>query len=155
MATYVRHLLITEWHVCLTISRFERRFSNSSSMKVCNWRRVRGCCANTRSLFSKFGKNCFVIGGASNVRSEKTHTFCCREFESLVRLRWHHSPSFNCSNSNTTTLNTELHDHMSRTNVCLQRMYSKDNIEQTSATFRCLAITRQCCGTYAAPSIYM
>ncbi len=27
-------------------------------------------------------------------------------------LHWHHSPSFNCLNTNTTTLNTVAHDHM-------------------------------------------
>ncbi len=27
-----------------------------------------------------FGKNCFIIRVSSNVRSEKTHTFCCCEF---------------------------------------------------------------------------
>ncbi len=44
-------------------------------------------------------------------------------------------------------------ERMSPTNVCLRQMYTKDNIERTSAAFRHLAITRQPCGTYAKPSI--
>ncbi len=63
-------------------------------------------------------------------------------------LAGHHSPLFNCLNRNTTTLNTAVHKHMSLTNLY------KNSIEQTSAAFCCFAITRQRCGTYAAPGIW-
>ncbi len=97
---------------------------------------------------------------------KKNCTASCRRTSQATRRKphqdtrgwWAHNGvsaivHFNCLNTNTTTLNTVVHHCMSLTNVCLRRMYTNDNVERTFVAFRRLAITRQHCGTCAAPAI--
>ncbi len=137
----------TEWHVHLTISRFERRFSNSSSMYVCPHLEKSGQMLCKYMILQESPKKKIARHHVAGPCQPLYGTMPLNPFtESCIKILvddelimgWYTRVHFNCLNTNTMTLNTVVHDCMSPTNICLQGTYVSDECILKTILNKCL-----------------